>query len=55
MDNTKKYDIIAFLIEHFDVCRIKEINIYETGYANAKIFHDGMEISLTIREVEEDA
>lgn len=55
MDNTKKYDIIACIIEHFDACRIKEINLYESGYANAKILHNGMEIDLTIREVEKDA
>lgn len=53
--NNKKYNIIAGLLEQFDACRIKEINVYTSGYASATILHDGMEINLTIREVEENA
>ena len=43
------------LMEQFDNYKIKECNIYTSGYANLTFTVDGMEIQVTVKEVEENA
>mgnify|MGYP003461838354 FL=1 len=55
MGNTKKFNFINKLMGHIDHYKIKECNIYSTGYANITFNVDGMEVQITIKEEKENA
>lgn len=50
MGNTKKFNFIKRIMGYIDHYKIKECNIYSSGYANITFDVDGMEVQITIKE-----
>ena len=55
MGNTKKFNFIKRLMGHLGNYKIKECNIYASGYTNLTFNVDGMEVQITIKEEKENA
>ena len=53
-NNSKKFEMINELYEAFNGCEVKEITIYENGFACATILSNDMEIYVRIKDKEEE-